>query len=179
MANTSRLRDQLYMMQGSRCFYCDRSIAPVDRSLEHIISDSIGGYANEENAVVVCRDVNHLLGDMSPKRKIMMIKAGGGKIECPRHAACSKQASPTEMPAHSAGHGEKSITAPLPTPKENSHKQSHIASQYANAQQEAKGHHQPTGTVKNGNNVAKTGGHASNKTRKKPRTHTKGTPAVH
>jgi hypothetical protein len=177
MANTSRLRDQLYMMQGSRCFYCDRPIAPVDRSLEHIISDSIGGHANDENAVVICREANHLLGDVSPKRKIMMIKAGGGKIECPRHAVCAKP-----VPAQDSAHGSKpgeSIAAPLPTPKENSHKQPHIVSQYVNAQQEAKGGHQPNSNAKNGNNVVKVGGHSPNKTRKKARPHTKGAPAVH
>lgn len=94
MAKTSRLRDQLYMLQGSKCFYCDRAIAPNDRSLEHIIADSIGGFANDENAVVVCQDANHLLGDASPKRKMMMLKAGGGRIECPKLGACAKPTTP-------------------------------------------------------------------------------------
>lgn len=99
MAKVSRLRDQLYMLQGSRCFYCDRAIAPHDRSLEHIIADSIGGYANDENAVVVCQDANHLLGDASPKRKMMMLKAGGGRIECPKLGACSKAGANQSTPA--------------------------------------------------------------------------------
>ena len=78
------MRDQLYLLQGSRCFYCDNAIAVDDRSLEHVIPSCNGGLADAENAVVVCEAANQLLGSATPKQKIIMLKAGGGKIECPK-----------------------------------------------------------------------------------------------
>lgn len=84
MSKIQRLREQLYLLQGSRCFYCDKAIPPDDRSLEHVIPSSSGGLADAENAVVVCEAANQLLGAASPKQKIIMLKAGGGKIECPK-----------------------------------------------------------------------------------------------
>lgn len=84
MSKIQRLRDQLYLLQGSRCFYCDKGIAPDDRSLEHIIPSCDGGLADCDNAVVVCEAANQLLGSATPKQKIIMLKAGGGKIECPK-----------------------------------------------------------------------------------------------
>ena len=84
MSKTQRLRDQLYLLQGSRCFYCDKAIPPDDRSLEHVIPSCEGGLADSANAVVVCEAANQLLGSATPKQKMIMLKAGGGKIECPK-----------------------------------------------------------------------------------------------
>ena len=84
MSKVQRLREQLYLLQGSRCFYCDRPIALEERSLEHVIPSSEGGAADNNNGVVVCEAANQLLGCASPKQKMMMLKAGGGKIECPK-----------------------------------------------------------------------------------------------
>lgn len=84
MSRTQRLRDQLYLLQGSRCFYCDNPIAVDDRSLEHVVPSCSGGLADTDNAVVVCEAANQLLGSATPKQKIIMLKAGGGKIECPK-----------------------------------------------------------------------------------------------
>jgi hypothetical protein len=84
MSKTQRLRDQLYLLQGSRCFYCDKAIPLDDRSLEHVIPSCAGGLANSENAVVVCEAANQLLGSATPKQKMIMLKAGSGKIECPK-----------------------------------------------------------------------------------------------
>lgn len=93
MSRTQRLRDQLYLLQGSRCFYCDNAIAVDDRSLEHVIPSCSGGLADTENAVVVCEAANQLLGSATPKQKIIMLKAGGGKIECPKK--CSEHSGYT------------------------------------------------------------------------------------
>lgn len=85
MSKTQRLREQLYLLQGSRCFYCDDAIPAGDRSLEHVIPSCGGGLADSNNAVVVCEAANQLLGSATPKQKMIMLKAGGGKIACPRH----------------------------------------------------------------------------------------------
>ena len=87
------MRDQLYLLQGSRCFYCDNAIAVDDRSLEHVIPSCSGGLADTGNAVVVCEAANQLLGSATPKQKIIMLKAGGGKIECPKK--CGERVSYT------------------------------------------------------------------------------------
>ena len=87
MSKTQRLRDQLYLLQGSRCFYCDKAIVPDDRSLEHVIPSCEGGLADANNAVVVCEAANQLLGSATPKQKMIMLKAGNGKIECPKKCA--------------------------------------------------------------------------------------------
>ena len=87
MSRTQRLRDQLYLLQGSRCFYCDKAIPPNDRSLEHVIPSCEGGLADASNAVVVCEAANQLLGSATPKQKMIMLKAGNGKIECPQKCA--------------------------------------------------------------------------------------------
>ena len=84
MSKIQRLRDQLYLLQGSRCFYCDHAIAPSERSLEHVVPSSDGGLADADNAVVVCEAANQLLGCATPKQKMIMLKSGGGTIECPK-----------------------------------------------------------------------------------------------
>lgn len=84
MSKIQRLRDQLYLLQGSRCFYCDRGIPADERSLEHVVPSSEGGLADADNGVVVCEAANQLLGTATPKQKMIMLKAGGGKIECPK-----------------------------------------------------------------------------------------------
>lgn len=84
MTKVQRLRDQLFMLQGSRCFYCDRYIEPKDRTLEHLVADSHGGAADDANGVVICQTANELLGCATPKQKMIMLKAGNGKIECPK-----------------------------------------------------------------------------------------------
>lgn len=108
MSRIQRLREQLYLLQGSRCFYCDNAIAVDERSLEHVVPSCSGGLADTDNAVVVCEAANQLLGSATPKQKIIMLKAGGGKIECPKK--CS------EKPGHSSGRddgvGPLSVNAP-------------------------------------------------------------------
>ena len=84
MSKIQRLRDQLYLLQGSKCFYCDNAISLEDRSLEHVVPSCEGGAADPSNAVVVCEAANQLLGCATPKQKIIMLKAGGGRIECPK-----------------------------------------------------------------------------------------------
>ena len=78
-----RLRDQLYMLQGSKCFYCNRGIPSEERTLDHVIPACHGGQADCENGVVVCQKINQLLGAATPKQKMQMLKEGGGRIECP------------------------------------------------------------------------------------------------
>lgn len=115
MSKIQRLREQLYLLQGSRCFYCDKAIPPEDRSLEHVIPSSSGGLADAENAVVVCEAANQLLGAASPKQKIIMLKAGGGKIECPKKCAYSScggheqvpQTAPPKTTKPGNNHGQK------------------------------------------------------------------------
>lgn len=80
---TQRLREKLYMLQGSKCFYCSRSIPMDERTLEHIVPASDNGNADCDNGVVVCQKINQLLGAATPKQKMQMLKDGGGRIECP------------------------------------------------------------------------------------------------
>lgn len=171
MAKTSRLRDQLYMLQGSRCFYCDRAIAPNDRSLEHIIADSIGGFANDENAVVVCQDANHLLGDASPKRKMMMLKAGGGRIECPKQGNCAKPSAGQD--SASCDHTIEPTQARI-TPVAAAQKQMQMQKNQSTGNSQV----QPAAVKQNGqshgrNTPTKT------KPKKKPRPHLKSPRSVH
>lgn len=84
MSKIQRLREQLYLLQGSRCFYCDQAISLEERTLEHIVPCKEGGLADAENGVVVCAAANQLLGCVTPKQKMMMLKAGNGTIECPK-----------------------------------------------------------------------------------------------
>lgn len=175
MAKVSRLRDQLYMLQGSRCFYCDRAIAPNDRSLEHIIADSIGGYANDENAVVVCQDANHLLGDASPKRKMMMLKAGGGRIECPKLGACSKASANPGTPVvdHTIDPNE-----PKQAPRAAQAKPQ-ATSNSPNKGNTTKNASTGDNSNRNGNTSARGQNSQRNKAKKKPRPHLKSTRSVH
>lgn len=84
MSKIQRLREQLYLLQGSRCFYCDKPIPGDERTLEHVIPCSDGGAADADNGVVVCEAANQLLGSVTPKQKMIMLKAGAGRIECPK-----------------------------------------------------------------------------------------------
>ncbi len=84
MSKIQRLREQLYLLQGSKCFYCNSYIPLHDRTLEHVVPVAEGGAAIESNAVVVCAAANALLGDASAKKKMQMLKDSGGRIECPR-----------------------------------------------------------------------------------------------
>lgn len=84
MSKIQRLREQIYLLQGSKCFYCSRAIPLEERTFEHVVPGSVGGEASIDNGVVVCSAANQLLGNASPKQKMVMMKSGGGCIECPK-----------------------------------------------------------------------------------------------
>ena len=120
MSKIQRLRDQLYLLQGSRCFYCDRGIPPDERPLEHVVPSSEGGLADCDNGVVVCEAANQLLGTATPKQKMIMLKAGGGKIDCPKkcmpgHFHPHPAADESHSKASSANVGNTPSKAPQAT----------------------------------------------------------------
>jgi len=80
------LREKLYLLQDSKCFYCGNPIPEQERTFEHIVPSSAGGTGDVNNGVVICLAANQLLGNISPKQKIIMMKAGCGRIQCPKKA---------------------------------------------------------------------------------------------
>jgi len=80
--SNNRLREKIYLLQGSKCFYCGNAIVVAERVLNPIVSNA--GKTSDDNVVVVCEALNSLLEGVTTKQKLIMIKAGGGKIQCPQ-----------------------------------------------------------------------------------------------
>lgn len=52
------IREIAWEETGGRCVYCDQFIQSSQRTLDHILPDSMGGPYEEENLMAACRDCN-------------------------------------------------------------------------------------------------------------------------
>lgn len=59
------LRDRLYIMQASRCYYCNKPTFIEEFTLDHIKARSKGGAAKRTNFVGACASCNRAKGDLS------------------------------------------------------------------------------------------------------------------
>jgi 5-methylcytosine-specific restriction endonuclease McrA len=65
----------LLFLQGGKCFCCVKDRADKTASIEHIIPNSSGGSNDVDNLAVCCQSINHMLADVSPKKKIELVVA--------------------------------------------------------------------------------------------------------
>jgi len=75
--------DRLLFAQGGLCFFCKRTLAPADASVEHLVATANGGSNNPDNTVACCRALNALLGRMSLKEKLRVVLNQKGEFQCP------------------------------------------------------------------------------------------------
>ena len=75
--------ERLLFLQGGKCFYCGKTMADKTASIEHIIPRSCGGSNELDNLAVCCQSINHMLADVSPKKKIELLVDWKGKVPCP------------------------------------------------------------------------------------------------
>jgi HNH endonuclease len=75
--------DRLSFEQGGCCFFCQRTLATADASVEHLVAISNGGSNDPANCVVCCKALNALLGRMSLKEKLRVILNQRGEFKCP------------------------------------------------------------------------------------------------
>jgi hypothetical protein len=96
---------RMMFLQGQLCFFCNRTIAKGEASVEHLIPSSAGGTDHPDNLVACCKTLNALFGHMTIKEKICVILKQNGKFVCPNPPA---QPQPKQAPKQ---------LPPTPTPK--------------------------------------------------------------
>jgi 5-methylcytosine-specific restriction endonuclease McrA len=55
----------IWEYQGQRCAYCDRPLALVNSSIDHVVSRGVGGGHDWGNLVIACKQCNSAKGPMS------------------------------------------------------------------------------------------------------------------
>jgi len=88
---------RLLFLQGKKCFFCGDPIPEGEASVEHLDALSNGGKKSDENSVVCCKAVNHILGNLSIKEKFRAVLSYEGAFVCPMRAAPGPEAKPREM----------------------------------------------------------------------------------
>jgi hypothetical protein len=78
--------DRLLFAQGGLCFFCKRTLSPVEASVEHLVARANGGRNEPDNTVACCRALNALLGHMSLKEKLRVVLNQEGDFRCPNGA---------------------------------------------------------------------------------------------
>lgn len=76
---------RLLFIQGNHCFFCKKTMAKHEASVEHLLPSSRGGVNKDENRVVCCQSLNALLGNISLKEKFQVILNQQGKFKCPNN----------------------------------------------------------------------------------------------
>src|SRR5258708_38264255 len=64
------VKAEIYKRDGGLCFYCGKSIAEEEASLEHILSSTHGGNNDKNNLTIACKDCNLEAGAKSIVKKI-------------------------------------------------------------------------------------------------------------
>jgi hypothetical protein len=94
----------LLFLQGGKCFYCGNTLDESLATVEHIVPSSKGGSNKIDNLVAVCKYINSVFGNMSPKQKIEWVKNRPPDFVCPhRHGEGRVE----------AGHGSDDNVIPL------------------------------------------------------------------
>jgi hypothetical protein len=83
---------RLIFLQGSMCFFCNRTIPKDEWSVEHLVPVSQKGGNEIENLVACCRTLNGMFGHLTLKEKLSAILKQKGKFVCPNEA--HRQPSP-------------------------------------------------------------------------------------
>ena len=78
--------ERLMFAQGGQCFFCKKSLAKTEASVEHLVASANGGRNDDENCVACCKAINALLGSMSLKEKIQVILNQRGHFKCPNES---------------------------------------------------------------------------------------------
>lgn len=78
--------ERLMFAQGGDCFFCRKSLARADASVEHLVAAANGGKDHDENCVACCKTLNRLFGHMSLKEKLNIILNQRGEFRCPAGA---------------------------------------------------------------------------------------------
>jgi hypothetical protein len=91
--------------QGGQCFFCKKSLAKNEASVEYLVASANGGRNDDENCAACCKSINKLLGSMSLKEKIQVVLNQRGHFKCPNDGP--KMAVPTR---HGSGSGSKKLS---------------------------------------------------------------------
>lgn len=75
--------DRLMFAQGNRCFFCQKTLARSEASIEHLLATSMGGGNAAANCVACCKSLNQLFGSMSLKEKFQVVLNQKGTFACP------------------------------------------------------------------------------------------------
>jgi len=91
--------DRLLFAQGGLCFFCQRTLAPSDATVEHLVASANGGSNHPDNTVACCRALNTLLGRMSLKEKLRVVLNQKGEFRCPNGSAAPSKSPATQSTA--------------------------------------------------------------------------------
>lgn len=83
-ATTATKLDKLLFLQSSKCFFCGRTLAKAEASVEHLLAASKGGSNDDENVVACCVTLNRAFGSMGLKEKIRIILNKARDFQCPK-----------------------------------------------------------------------------------------------
>lgn len=83
--------------QGGKCFFCGKSLARADASVEHLLAKANGGIDGDGNCVACCKTVNALFGSMSLKDKFRVVLNQGNKFACPASLGTKVLPPPTAI----------------------------------------------------------------------------------
>ena len=70
--NSNRLKREILIRDGDRCFYCGQPMPDDDQTLEHLISLLVGGQHRIENCVLAHKKCNNDAGCLPLAEKIKM-----------------------------------------------------------------------------------------------------------
>jgi hypothetical protein len=89
-------KERLLFTQGGLCFFCKKSLATTDASLEHLVARANRGSNHDDNLVVCCKSLNTLFGSMSLKGKMQILLNQKGEFKCPNGTQKTVQAKPAK-----------------------------------------------------------------------------------
>ncbi len=75
--------DKALFLQGSLCFFCNKTLSHEEASVDHLVPKSRCGTNESENLVACCKTLNAIFGDMTLKEKLRVVLNQKGKFSCP------------------------------------------------------------------------------------------------
>ena len=99
--------ERLMFAQGGLCFFCKKSLAKIEASVEHLVASANGGRNDDENCVACCKAINALLGSMSLKEKIQVVLNQRGHFKCPNESPKVAVPAPTTVSSQPKTHADK------------------------------------------------------------------------
>jgi len=99
--------ERLMFAQGGLCFFCKKSLAKIEASVEHLVASANGGRNDDENCVACCKAINALLGSMSLKEKIQVVLNQRGHFKCPNETSKVAVLVPATVSSKPKTHADK------------------------------------------------------------------------